>query len=56
MKIRVTFMTENDKSLNKSKDEIEKLAKETWNMACELLTSVNPEEKITLEKCELIED
>ena len=55
MKIRVTFMTENEKHLNITKEEILKNTKVGWEIICKMLNSYNPEEKITLEKCELVE-
>lgn len=53
MKIRVTLMTENDKHLNLSKEEIEKHAMDGWNVVCKLYSNSN--EKVTIEKCEVVE-
>lgn len=55
MKIKVTFMTENDKHLDIAKEEIEENAKRGWELWCAMLNAANPKEKITLEKCELVE-
>ena len=55
MKIRVTLMTENDKHLDMSKENIETSAKIAWNLVCTMLNTLNPEEKASIEKCELVE-
>ena len=55
MKIKVTLMTENDKHLDMPKEDIEANAKIAWELVCALLNAHNPEEKASIEKCELIE-
>lgn len=56
MKIRVTFMTENDKHNNATKEEMESKATKAWEAICAMLNLYTEEnEKITLEKCELVE-
>jgi len=55
MKIKVTLMTENDKHLDMSKEDIEANAKMGWELVCTMLNAYNPEEKASIEKCELIE-
>ena len=56
MKIKVTLMTENDKHLDMSKEDIEESAKQAWELACMVLNMNVPEgEKVSVEKCELIE-
>lgn len=55
MKIRVTLMTENDKHLDMPKKNIEANAEIAWNLVCTMLNTLNPEEKASIEKCELIE-
>lgn len=55
MKIKVTLLTENDKHLDKSKEEIEELAKRGWNFFCADYNVKNPSERVTLEKLEVVE-
>ena len=56
MKIRVTLMTENDKHLNVSKEEIEEKAKIGWELLCMMFNNTyGQEDVVTVEKCELVE-
>lgn len=56
MKIRVTLMTENDKHLNVSKEEIEEKAKIGWELLCMMFNNTYGQEDVaTVEKCELVE-
>ena len=56
MKVRVTLMTENDKHSNATKEEIENVAKKSWELLCMMFNNtVNQAETITVEKCELVE-
>lgn len=57
MKIRVTLMTENDIEPSGTKEETEKIAKKGWDAICGFLNlSAKPNETITLEKVELVEE
>ena len=56
MKIKVTLMTENDKHLDMSKEDIEANALIAWKTLCSLINSFNPEERIKIESCEVIEE
>lgn len=55
MKIKVTLITENDKHLDMSEEDIEENAKMAWELVCAMLNAYNPKEKASVEKCELIE-
>lgn len=56
MKVRVTLMTENDKHPNATKEEIENVAKKSWELLCMMFNNtVNQTETVTVEKCELVE-
>ena len=56
MKVRVTLMTENDRHLNATKEEIENTAKKSWELLCMMFNnSYAQEEAVTVEKCELVE-
>lgn len=55
MKIRVTLMTENNSTVDGSKEDIEKLACKAWQGFFDLFT-VRMTDKVIVEKCELIEE
>jgi hypothetical protein len=56
MKVKVTLMTENDKHVNATKEEIENAARISWGFLCTMFNNtVNQTETVTVEKCELIE-
>ena len=61
MKVRVTIMTENDKSLEilgVSKETFEEITRAAWQTLFDLtaLQSSDPSERAVVEKCELVED
>lgn len=56
MKVRITFMTENDKHPNATREEVENSAKNGWELLCTMFNnSYAREEIVTVEKCELVE-
>ena len=55
MKIRVTFMTENDEHLTIPKEEIERIATESWKKLIKLLTELS-NDTAYLERCEVVEE
>ena len=55
MKIRVTFMTENDKHVSISKEKLEWLATESWERVIKLLNEMG-DDIVYLERCELVEE
>lgn len=56
MKLRITLVTENDKHLNVTKEEIEDAAKKSWELLCMMFNNTYDQtEKVTVEKCKLVE-
>ena len=55
MKVRVTLLTENDKHVDLSKEELEKEAKRGWDAVANFLTILSGGEKATVEKVEVVE-
>lgn len=55
MKIRVTLMTENDKHLLIPKEELERLATESWRKVVKLLNELG-DDNAYLERCEIVEE
>lgn len=57
MKIRVTLMTENDKHVDASKEEIERQAKIGWDMVIKMILSASlSRENAYVESVELVEE
>lgn len=55
MKIRVTFMTENDKHASIPKEKLERLAAEGWGRVIKMLNELG-DDIVYLERCELVEE
>lgn len=55
MKIRVTLMTENNEHLPIPKEELERLATESWEKVTNLLTELS-NDTVYLERCEVVEE
>ena len=57
MKIRVTLLTENDKHVDLPKEELEKKAKQGWQIIASIIPSLSDDssEKATVEKVEVVE-
>lgn len=55
MKIRVTLMTENDEHFPIPKEELERLATESWENVVKLLTELS-NDNAYLERCEVVEE
>lgn len=55
MKIRVTLMTENDEHLQIPKEELERLATESWEKVIKLLNELGSD-NARLERCEVVEE
>lgn len=55
MKIRVTLMTENDDHFRISKEELERLATESWEKVIKLLNEIGSN-NARLERCEVVEE
>lgn len=55
MKIRVTLMTENDKHVPIPKEELERLATESWEKVIKLLNGIGDDD-MYLERCEIVEE
>lgn len=53
MKIRLTIMTENDKHVDVSKEELEQKTKAAWKLFLDAIS--NGDEQAILEKCEVVE-
>ena len=57
MKVRVTLITENDKHMPlKTKEEQTAACRAGWEMICNLLNDMSPEEKAMVESIEVIEN
>lgn len=57
MKVRVTLLTENDKHMPlKTKEEQTAACRVGWEMICNLLNDMSPEEKAMVESIEVIEN
>jgi len=56
MKIKITLMTENNEHLDMPKEDIEANALVAWQTLCSLINIFNPEERIEIENCEVIEE
>ena len=57
MKVRVTLITENDKHMPlKTKEEQTAACRVGWEMICNLLNDMSPEEKAMVESIEVIEN
>lgn len=57
MKVRVTLMTENNQHLPlKTKEEQTAACRKGWEMICNLLNDMYPEEKAMVESIEVIEN
>jgi hypothetical protein len=56
MKIRVTLMTENDKTIEgKTKEEIERISAKAWQLLFDALL-MESDDKVLVESCELVEN
>ena len=55
MKIRVVLMTENDEHLPIPKEELERLATESWEKVVKLLNEIS-DDNAYLERCEIVEE
>lgn len=55
MKIRVTLMTENDEHFSIPKEELERLATESWKKVIKLLNELGSD-NARLERCEVVEE
>lgn len=55
MKIRVTLMTENDNHLPIPKEELERIATESWEKLIKLLNELSSDNAY-LERCEIVEE
>ena len=55
MKIRVTLMTENNEHLPIPKEELERLATESWEKVIKLLNEFGSD-NARLERCEVVEE
>lgn len=54
MKIRVTVMTENNRHVDVSKEELEQKAKEAWELFFTMINAAG-DSKAIVEKCEVVE-
>lgn len=55
MKIRVTFMTENNEHASIPKEKLERLATEGWERVIKLLNELG-DDIVYLERCEVVEE
>lgn len=55
MKIRVTFMTENNTHVSIPKEKLERIATESWERVIKLLNELG-DDIVYLERCELVEE
>lgn len=56
MKIRLTIITENDKSISVLGENPEVKIKQAWDLVLTLIATLNPGDKAFVEKVEVIEE